>query len=77
MARKIKSRRNLRVFQYFNKNGILSRSKPKGCYNPSKGTKLTFKGEPDIRIRHCQDKPKKTRAKKSKKSKKTKRSKRK
>ena len=69
-----------RVIQYFNMRGRLSRTKPKGCGPVSKGTKLKYKGEPDIRIKHCEIKAKtkakpkrrKTSKKKSKRRKKRK-----
>ena len=54
------------VYIYYNKRGILSRTKPKGCGTPSKGTKIKFKG-PDVRIRNCHPIKKKTKRKSSKK----------
>ena len=56
-----------RVFTYFNLRGRLSRKKPKGCKNPSKGTKIKFKGAPDIKIKNCRTKAKKPKKKTSKK----------
>jgi len=63
-----------RVFQYFNLRGKLSRVKPKGCGPVSKGTKIKYKGEPDIRIKHCQIKatPKKRKTSKKKGKRRTK-----
>ena len=66
-----------RVFQYFNLRGRLSRTKPKGCGPTSKGTKIKYKGEPDIRIKHCQIKAKTKKTKRKTSKKKGKRSKRK
>lgn len=54
-----------RVFTYFNLRGRLSRTKPKGCGTPTKGTKIKYKGAPDIRIKNCETK--KTKRKVSKK----------
>jgi len=47
------------VFNYYNKRGKLTRQKPKGCGTPTKGTKLKFKGQPDVRIKSCQPPKKK------------------
>ena len=55
-----------RVVTYFNLRGSLSRAKPKGCKDPSKGTKLKYKGAPDIRIRNCETKTKKRKTTKKK-----------
>ena len=58
-----------RVVTYFNLRGRLSRAKPAGCKNPSKGTKIKYKGAPDIRIKNCETKPKKKTTKKKGKKK--------
>ena len=60
----MKSGSGNRVITHFMKNGRITRTKPKGCYNPSKGTKIKVKGAADARVRICHDKPK---AKKSSK----------
>jgi hypothetical protein len=54
-----------RVVTHYVLRGKITRAKPKGCGIPSKGTKIKYKGEPDIRIKHCQ--PKKSKKKTSKK----------
>ena len=55
-----------RTFIHFLKNGRITRAKPAGCFNPSKGSKIKVKGQADARIRICYPKPK---AKKSSKKK--------
>ena len=56
------------VYNYFVKRGRISGRKPKGCGTVSKGTKIKDKGEPDVRIKHCEGpKPKKTKKKTTKK----------
>jgi len=66
MAKKGSSRKS-RTFTHFIKNGGITRGKPKGCFNPTKGTKIKIKGQPDVRLRICHDKPKVTKKKSSKK----------
>ena len=53
------------VYNYFVKRGRISGRKPKGCGTVSKGTKIKYKGEPDVRIKHCG--PKKAKKKSTKK----------
>ena len=45
--------RKQRTFVHFLKNGRISAKRPKGCINPSKGSKITVKGQADARIRIC------------------------
>jgi len=58
--------RKQRTFVHFLKNGHITARKPKGCYNPSKGTKIKVAGQADARVKICHSKPK---AKKSSKKK--------
>jgi len=61
-----------RVFTYFNLRGKLTRTKPAGCGKPTKGTKIKYKGAPDIRIKNCETKIKKTKKTSKKKGKRSK-----
>ena len=58
-----------RTFVHFLKNGRITRAKPAGCYNPSKGTKIKVKGQADARIKICYPKPKKSRGTSKKRAK--------
>jgi hypothetical protein len=68
----MKSGSGNRVLTHYMKNGRITRTKPKGCFSPSKGTKIKVVGQADARVRICsKQKPKaKKSSKKSKKSKK-------
>lgn len=59
-----------RVVNYFVKNGNITKRKPKGCKDETKGTKIKYPNEPDVRIKHCKkimSKPRKKSKKKGKK----------
>ena len=57
-----------RVITHYMKNGRITRTKPKGCYNPSKGTKIKVKGQADARVRICHPESKTQKTKGGRKS---------
>lgn len=63
MVKKGKSVRAARTFVHYIKSGRITRGKPKGCFNPTKGSKIKIKGQPDVRLKICHPKPKTSKAK--------------
>lgn len=60
--------RKQRTFVHYLKNGNITKRKPTGCTDPTKGTKIKVAGQPDARVRICRTKKPKTK-KSSKKGK--------